>query len=111
MKKKILIIDDDSMLREALMEWFLEDGYEVEGSSSVLEAFERIENNKPDIILTDLVMANLDGFEVLKKKVIPHLYKEVSKSNSVRIWSIGCSTGEEAYSIAILMNEYKRLTN
>ncbi|MEY3783844.1 MAG: hypothetical protein RLZZ230_166 [Candidatus Parcubacteria bacterium] len=67
MKKKILIIEDDSMLLSALIEWFSDEGYDVRGSSSVEDAFVLIDDKKPDVILTDLVMANLDGFEVLER--------------------------------------------
>ncbi|MBN2795113.1 MAG: PAS domain-containing protein [Clostridia bacterium] len=44
-----------------------------------------------------------DGFEILSKKVIPNF--DYSKG-SIRIWSAGCSTGEEVYSIAIALSEY-----
>jgi PleD family two-component response regulator len=66
MNKKILIIEDDSMLRSALVEWLSKEGYDARGSSSVMDAFEQIKESKPDVILTDLIMADLDGFEVLK---------------------------------------------
>ena len=46
-------------------------------------------------------------FRVLEQKIIPQLFEEKSTSSSIRIWSTGCSTGEEAYSIAILL--YERL--
>ena len=67
MKKKILIIEDDSMLQSALIEWLSKEGYDVQGSPSVEDAFVQIENLKPDVILTDLIMVDLDGFEVLKR--------------------------------------------
>jgi chemotaxis protein methyltransferase CheR len=45
-------------------------------------------------------------FHILRKKVLPHLatYPEIN------IWIAGCSTGEEAYSVAILMDELKLLS-
>ncbi len=46
-----------------------------------------------------------DYFEVLKDRVIRTLVKEASSSDQIRIWVAGCSTGEEAYSIAILFAE------
>ncbi len=46
-----------------------------------------------------------DYFEVLKDRVIRSLVKESSSSDQIRVWVAGCSTGEEAYSIAILFAE------
>jgi two-component system CheB/CheR fusion protein len=47
-----------------------------------------------------------DLFEVLKKKVFPKLMKDRVSQNPLRIWVPGCSTGEEAYSLAICLLEY-----
>jgi two-component system CheB/CheR fusion protein len=49
---------------------------------------------------------NPDAFEVLKSKIFPRLVKDRSRHDPVRVWSIGCSTGEEAYSIAIAWAEF-----
>ena len=46
-----------------------------------------------------------DAFEVLKEKVISELLKDKKGGEPVRVWVIGCSTGEEAYSIAIVLRE------
>ena len=46
-----------------------------------------------------------DAFVVLKEKVILELLKTKKEGDSVRIWVVGCSTGEEAYSIAIVLRE------
>jgi len=45
-------------------------------------------------------------FEHLKRYVFPLIVKEHSKDEPIRIWSAGCSTGEEAYSLAISFVEY-----
>ncbi|MEI7847957.1 MAG: CheR family methyltransferase [Chloroflexota bacterium] len=44
-------------------------------------------------------------FEVLEQQLIPRLFAEKSSGESIRIWVAGCSTGEEAYSLAILLQE------
>lgn len=46
-----------------------------------------------------------DAFKTLEEQVIPALFADKHPRNVVRVWSAGCSTGEEAYSIAILLAE------
>ncbi|MBS1510990.1 MAG: PAS domain-containing protein [Bacteroidetes bacterium] len=46
-----------------------------------------------------------EAFEVLAKKVIPDILKNAKPKQPVKVWSVGCCTGEEAYSIAILFKE------
>lgn len=47
-----------------------------------------------------------DTFEVLEAKVIPRLFAGKHADSSVRVWVPGCATGEEAYSLAILLREH-----
>ncbi|HTV88833.1 MAG TPA: CheR family methyltransferase [Stellaceae bacterium] len=47
-----------------------------------------------------------EAFEALKQQVIPQLFEGKSSTDSVRVWIPGCATGEEAYSIAILLLEH-----
>lgn len=47
-----------------------------------------------------------DTFEALRKSIVPHLFAGKPKDGVVRVWVPGCSTGEEAYSIAMLMREH-----
>ena len=44
-------------------------------------------------------------FEYLKKTIIPKLIQDNARTRKIRIWSAGCSTGEEPYSIAIALKE------
>ena len=52
-----------------------------------------------------------ETFETLKKKVFPEILSDYRIEFPVRIWVPGCSTGEEAYSIAIYMLEYLQEIN
>ena len=45
-------------------------------------------------------------FEELKQVVFPELLKNKSDSQAIRVWVPGCSTGQEAYSIAIALLEF-----
>jgi len=65
-KLKILIADDDKEIRSLLNEILSDEGYDVATASDGLEAIASIQKNDYDIILTDLVMPNADGLEVLK---------------------------------------------
>jgi len=62
-KTKILIVDDHTIVNQALAN-VLSDAFEVIGAvKSGEEALESIEQNEPDVILLDLCMQGLDGFE------------------------------------------------
>jgi two-component system CheB/CheR fusion protein len=52
-----------------------------------------------------------EAFEALKKEAIPEMIKDKQPGDPIRVWVVGCSTGEEAYSIAILLKEYLQDTN
>ncbi|TFF90721.1 MAG: PAS domain-containing protein, partial [Promethearchaeota archaeon] len=47
-----------------------------------------------------------EAFKVLEQKIIPLLFQNNKLKKKIRVWVPGCSTGEEAYSIAILLQEY-----
>ena len=44
-------------------------------------------------------------FETLEREVIPALFEGKTPDDGIRVWSVGCATGEEAYSLAILLLE------
>ncbi|MFD0992433.1 chemotaxis protein CheB [Tenacibaculum geojense] len=47
-----------------------------------------------------------DAFKYINENVIPEIFKSKKVDEPVKVWSVGCSTGEEAYSLAILIHEY-----
>ncbi len=51
-----------------------------------------------------------EAFRTLQKRCIPDLFADSKSGDLIRIWVPGCSTGEEAYSIAILISEYLETT-
>src|SRR5262249_58405085 len=46
-----------------------------------------------------------EAFELLKKEVLPQIFQMKEPTESIRVWVPGCATGEEAYTIAMLMLE------
>jgi two-component system, chemotaxis family, CheB/CheR fusion protein len=49
---------------------------------------------------------DLEVFEALKSKVFPSIVKDKTNKGTIRIWAPGCSTGEETYSLAIVLLEF-----
>lgn len=66
MKKKILVVDDEQTAC-VLLEHLLSLQYEIITKESGLEALIWLENNLPDLIISDIQMTNMDGFEFLKE--------------------------------------------
>jgi two-component system CheB/CheR fusion protein len=66
-----------------------------------------IEALKRDILISvTSFFRNPEAFEALKASVFPSLMDERPRNEPVRAWVVGCSTGEEAYSLAMAMTEY-----
>jgi DNA-binding NtrC family response regulator len=70
-KLQILVLDDEEIVVTRLKATLEKEGYVVETFTDSRQAKERIEENKFDIVVTDLKMANIDGmqlFEFVKQK-------------------------------------------
>ncbi len=63
-KSRILIVDDDSTMRLLMTETLLEDGYLIDQVDNGLDAIEAIKTNAPDMVLLDVKMPGMSGFEV-----------------------------------------------
>ena len=66
-KTKILVVDDESIVRESLHDWLDSVGYNVLIAESGEEALRVIKQKKIKIMLTDLFMPEMDGIELMKK--------------------------------------------
>jgi DNA-binding NtrC family response regulator len=74
-KKKILVIDDELLIRDLLYDFFAEKGWEVEVSDSGTSGQELLRNRKFDFALIDLKMPEMDGLALIRK--IKALYPEM----------------------------------
>ncbi|OGI66245.1 hypothetical protein A3A95_02090 [Candidatus Nomurabacteria bacterium RIFCSPLOWO2_01_FULL_39_18] len=67
-KRKILIVDDDNFLLDMYALKFSQNNFIVHTASSGAQAIEKLEDKlNPDVILLDIIMPEMDGFEMLKK--------------------------------------------
>lgn len=64
--KKVLVIDDEEILRQLLDKKLTREGYIVETAKDGKEGLEKMKKNKPDLILLDIIMPNMGGFELLE---------------------------------------------
>ena len=62
----ILIVEDEIYLQKALLENLSSKGYTADTAVNGEDALEKIKIKKPDLILLDLLMPKMDGFEVLR---------------------------------------------
>jgi len=65
-ENKILIVDDELILRESLSRWLERDGHRVETAASGEEALDRFKETRYDILLVDIKMEGISGLEVLR---------------------------------------------
>jgi len=72
-KIKILVVDDEDIVRESLRDWLENVGYKVIIAGSGEEALQIIKQKKIKIMLADLVMPGIDGIELMKeaRKIVP----------------------------------------
>jgi DNA-binding response OmpR family regulator len=76
MGKRILIVDDDEMVLIALNELLSPEGYEVHAVSSGAEALQRLDQNSYDLLMLDVIMPEMNGFELCRKIREKEAYRE-----------------------------------
>jgi CheY-like chemotaxis protein len=65
LKKKILLVEDEEALRLLYQEELEEEGYEVFTAKNGKEALQKLRKEKPDLVILDIVMPEMDGMEAL----------------------------------------------
>lgn len=79
MPKNILIIEDDKFLRELIVRKVTNEGFHASEAIGGEEGIKKIKEEKPDMVLLDLILPGIDGFEVLS------LMKEDSAISSIPV--------------------------
>lgn len=67
MAKTILIIEDDKFLRELIVRKLIKEGYETLEAVDGEEGIKKVKEKNPDLVLLDLILPGIDGFEVLAR--------------------------------------------
>jgi len=107
---------DLSLYKESQMKRRLTSLYEKKGLSSFTEYYKNIKM-EPTVLneFLDRMTINVSEFyrnykrwEIFEKKILPRM---LSSSSSLKIWSAACSTGEEPYTIAMILSKYLPLSN
>jgi DNA-binding NtrC family response regulator len=66
-KLSILIVDDEQVVRDSLVHWFTEEGYDVDSAASATDALSRLAAREFDLVIADIRMPGMDGIELLEK--------------------------------------------
>ncbi|RKY41562.1 MAG: hypothetical protein DRP85_05830 [Candidatus Makaraimicrobium thalassicum] len=102
MAKKVLLIEDSPIDAAIVKELVEKEGIEVEVAMTGEEGLEKARRIKPDLILSDLVLPGIDGFEVCAQ-----LKKEVSLSGTmVVILSVKDNPGEITKAFSVGADDY-----
>jgi DNA-binding response OmpR family regulator len=77
MPKKILVVDDETELLKALSIRLKTSGYEVITASDGQEGLEKAKSLNPDLIVLDILMPKMDGYEVCRMLKFDEKYKSI----------------------------------
>jgi two-component system alkaline phosphatase synthesis response regulator PhoP len=75
MSAKILVVDDDPEIREAITLILEANGYKVFTAQDGIDGLNKLKEDKPDLMILDLLMPRLDGFGVCKEMKDPRWAK------------------------------------
>jgi DNA-binding NarL/FixJ family response regulator len=102
MAKRLLVVDDDPGLLRAVAETLRAEGYEVTTARRGAEALVRVAESLPDLIVSDIRMPGMDGYELVRNlrasaraKLIPIVFLTAKDETADRI--AGFRTGVDAY--------------
>ena len=70
-KGRILVVEDETDIANLLHIFFTNRGYEVETASKGREALNRTRSRQPDIIILDIMLPDLDGYEICRQLRTP----------------------------------------
>jgi DNA-binding NtrC family response regulator len=66
-KLRIMVVDDEAVVRQSLYQWFTEDGYDVDAAADAAEALRLLQVGRYDLALVDIKMPGMDGMELQRR--------------------------------------------
>lgn len=97
----LLIVDDDSQIRELLTFYFVKEGFTIEEAADGVEAIRKVEQMKPNLVILDIMMPVLDGIEacrqIRKFSAVPIIMLTARSEDEDRI--MGLELGADDYVI------------
>ncbi len=117
---KILLVEDDLFFQKFYTSKLIESGYEVVSAVNGKEALSKLENESFQLVLLDLVMPEVDGFEVLRQRSMNEKWKSIpvivfstlgQEEDISRAKSLGANDymNKTFYNIDDLLNKIKKL--
>lgn len=119
MKKKILIVDDEKQIARMLKIRMESMGYEADVAHDGVEGLEKAQQYRPDLIILDVMMPKMDGFEVCRKlkedpvfkstPIIMLSVKAEEKANDLSVIAGADDYMPKPFEPEILMEKIRRL--
>lgn len=75
--KKIMIIEDDKFFRDLVSQKIKQDGFDVVEASDARKGLEMLPEEKPSLVLLDLILPGMDGFEFLERVKADDNFKNI----------------------------------
>ena len=103
MSLKVLVVDDEAMTRELLRIMLQRGGFVVVEAGGGEEALEKVESDKPDLIILDLMMPDIDGFTVCGR------LRSNPETVNIPVMMLSARTDDETVKLALAIGANKYL--
>lgn len=102
MSPQLLLVDDEPGIREAVRDYLKESGFTVQVASNASDAWQMLQQQTPELVISDVMMPKVDGYQFLKQlredprfKALPVVFLTARGMTSDRI--LGYQAGVDAY--------------
>lgn len=99
-KGRLLVVDDETIIRDVLARFFKRKGYSVSTAKNGKEALEMVKKERPHLMLLDIRMPEMDGFEVLRR------LRDVDREVAVMMITANTDLGEAQKTIEMGACDY-----